>query len=112
MQSRVLIGMVLVTICASRADAQARPDFSGAWIRAADSAAARPTVAATGDAAFRVGDMGSGWGSPLKVAQQPNRLTVEYDVFSAYDLQPPMRLVYALDDTPSVNTVMIGHATS
>jgi hypothetical protein len=69
-------------------------------------------VAAVGDAAFRTGGMGSGWGSPLTIRQQANRLVVEYVFFSTYDLQPPLRFVYALDGAESRNGMMIGHAQS
>jgi hypothetical protein len=55
--------------------------------------------------------MGSGWGSPLSIIQRQDSLIVEYTVFSAYDLQPPIRLAYALDGSASPNAVMIGHAT-
>jgi hypothetical protein len=101
----------LLTWVASSASAQQRPDFSGTWTRAVDSAGTAAAVAATGDAAFRRGDMGSGWGSPLTIAQQASRLTVEYPVFSAYDLQPPLQLAFALDGSASSNALMIGHAT-
>ena len=56
--------------------------------------------------------MGSGWGSPLKISQQANRLTVEYELFSAYDLQPPLSIAFALDGSMTQNTLMIGHASS
>lgn len=93
------------------APAQQRPSFAGEWV-AADSAAQRPSVASQGDASFRTGSMGSGWGSPITITQEPTRLTVDYPYFSAYDLQPPIRLVYGLDGSESRNSVMIGHATS
>jgi hypothetical protein len=89
-------------------EAQVRPDFSGDWTRV-DSAEQR-SVAAVGDAAFRVGNMGSGWGSPLSLRQEGNRLVVEYTQFSTYDLQPRLRFVYALDGSESRNAVNIGHA--
>jgi hypothetical protein len=54
--------------------------------------------------------MGSGWGSPLTIAQRQDSLIIEYTVFSTYDLQPPIRLSYALDGSASPNAVMIGHA--
>ena len=98
-------------VCASVAAAQPRPDFSGTWV-VADTSTSRPSVAAAGDAAFRRGDMGSGWGSPLTIAQHPDSLVVEYTVFSAYDLQPPLHLVYALNGAETRNTVMISHAES
>ena len=94
-----------------RAHAQSRPDFTGEWTRF-DSTTEQRSVAAVGDAAFRVGDMGSGWGSPLSLRQQGNQLVLEYTHFATYDLQPKLRLVYALDGTESRNPIMIGHAES
>ena len=87
-----------------------RPDFSGTWTRIADSTTGRGGVAATGDAAFRRGDMGSGWGSPLTLTQTPQRLNVVFDFFIAYDLQPKARFTYALDGSESKNIVTVGHA--
>jgi hypothetical protein len=89
-----------------------RPDFSGTWVRVVDSASARPSVAAVGDAAFQRGDMGSGWGSPLTITQRADSLIVEYVFFAPYDLQPPVRLAYAIDGSESRNDLMIGHATA
>ena len=94
------------------ASAQARPDFSGEWVRSADSTTARPAVATTGDAAFARGDMGSGWGTPLSIKQDSTRITVQYAFFSTYDLQPPIRLAYALDGSESRNSLNVGHTTS
>lgn len=91
--------------------AQSRPDFSGDWVLA-DSTPEQRSVAAVGDAGFRTGNMGSGWGSPLTLRQQPNQLVVEYAFFSTYDLQPRLRLTFALDGSESRNTIMIGHAES
>ena len=56
--------------------------------------------------------MGSGWGSPITIRQDAGTLVVEYVHFAAYDLQPPVRLHFALDGSESPNTVMIGHTTS
>jgi hypothetical protein len=109
--TRVLIAAVLVEMIPGIADAQ-RPDFSGEWTRVVDSSATRSSVAATGDAAFRRGDMGSGWGSPLVIRQTPDSMIVEYQQFSTYDLQPPLHFVYRLDGSESRNTIMIGHADS
>jgi hypothetical protein len=94
---------------AATASAQARPDFTGTWIRAAEGA---PTVATTGDAGFRIGDMGSGWGTPLTITQRADSLIVAYVFFGSYDLQPPIRLAYALDGSSSLTRIMIGHATT
>ena len=107
-----MIRSVLVALCVSTiAGAQARPAFSGEWVRV-DSAPARPTTAATGDGAFRVGDMGSGWGSPLTIRQTGDTLIVEYVHFSTYDLQPKLRYTFSLNGDESVNRITIGHGES
>lgn len=100
----LLLGLVAAT------DARAQlPDFSGSWVRV-DSAAERPSVASVGNAAFQLGSMGDGWGSPLTLRQSADTLVVEYAHFARYDLQPPLRLAYALNGSESRNTIMIGHA--
>ena len=52
--------------------------------------------------------MGSGWGPTITVVQDPNRLQIEYAVFSRYDLQPPLQFTYALDGSETRNAVMMG----
>lgn len=99
---------LVLAMAAHALQAQARPDFSGEWTRV-DSAEQR-SVASVGDAAFRVGNMGSGLGSPLTLRQDANRLVVEYTHFGTYDLQPKLRFTYALDGSESRNPIMIGHA--
>jgi hypothetical protein len=85
---------------------QALPDFSGQWT--VEPVAATTTPPAPGAAPPR-GDMGSGWGSPLTIAQDATQLVVEQALFSRYDLQPPLRFVYALDGSETRNAVMTGH---
>ena len=77
-------------------------------LRAVDGVPTRTGVATKG--ASR-GDMGSGWGSTLTITQDARQLVVEQALFSRYDLQPPLRFVYALDGSETRNTVMMGHAT-
>ncbi len=101
---------ILIGGASATGSAQARPDFSGEWVRA-DSAEQR-SVATVGDGAFRVGTMGSGWGSPLTLRQAANRLQVEYTFFGTYDLQPRLSFTFALDGSESRNPVMIGHSES
>jgi hypothetical protein len=84
-----------------------RPDFSGTWVR--QDSVAGPTRAATGDASFRRGDMGSGWGTPITVTQAANKLTVVFDVFTTYDLQPKTRFTYNLDSTETKNAIVYSH---
>jgi hypothetical protein len=52
--------------------------------------------------------MGSGWGSTITIAQDTNRLRVEYTIFSRYDLQPPQTFTYPLDGSVGRNAVMMG----
>jgi len=52
--------------------------------------------------------MGSGWGSNLTIAQDANRLTVEYAFFGRGDMQPAMKFVYSLDGSETRNSVMMG----
>jgi len=109
MATLLLIGLPLLA-AAPGTDA-VRPDFSGTWTRV-DAEPELPSVAAAGDLGFRSGSMGSGWGSPVTIRQDAHALVVEYPHFSAYDLQPPVRLTLALDGSDSENVVMIGHAAS
>jgi hypothetical protein len=110
LSARLTLGALSLAVVATSASAQ-RPDFSGTWTRA-DSGQGGRGVAATGDAAFRRGDMGSGWGSPIAITQTSDRLGVEVTWFSTYDLQPKLKFSYALNGTESRNVVMIGHADS
>ena len=69
-------------------------------------------MAATGDASFRVGDMGSGWGTPLTITQRPDSVIVEWVFFAPYDLQPPVRLALAANGAESVNDIILSHTTT
>ena len=100
------MSLVLVSVLAASAGAQ-RPDFSGEWVRV-DSAPGR-SVATVGDAAFRRGDMGSGWSATVGIKQGGDSMIVEYDFFSSYDLQPRVRLAYAMNGAESRNSIMISH---
>jgi hypothetical protein len=73
-------------------------DFSGQWT-------------ADPPAAGAAGDMGSGWGSQLTITQDGKQLVVQPALFSRYDGQPPVRIVYALDGSESRNAVMAGHSS-
>jgi hypothetical protein len=108
---RALLIVVALGSAPATGLAQSRPDFTGEWVLA-DSAPESRSVAAVGDAGFRTGNMGSGWGSPLILRQQANQLVVEYAFFATYDLQPRLRFTFALDGSESRNAVMIGHAES
>jgi hypothetical protein len=94
----------------SVAAAQARPDFSGRWSSGPPPAAlsARDAAANQSAAGPPPADVGSGWGRAITITQNERTLTIEWPIFSTYDMQPPLRFVYALDGSESVNTVMMG----
>lgn len=98
-------------LAGSRATAQSRPDFSGRW--ATEPPAATPSArdVAAGTRPPPKVDLGSGWGRAITITQNENTLVVEWPVFSTYDLQPPLRFVYALDGSETTNTVMMGRGT-
>ena len=91
---------------------QSPPDFSGRWIAEPEIAAA-PGGAAPGapQGPPPRGSMGSGWGSPIDIKQDAKQLIVEHQMFSRYDLQPPLRHVYALDGSETQYPIMISHTT-
>lgn len=113
----VAIGTLAFGPFTASAGAQLRPDFSGRWTL--DSAATAPRATASDSAARaqRAGgaygarpdaDTGSGWGRTITITQDRSRLTVEYEFFTRYDLQPPFRFAYALDGSETADTVNLG----
>ena len=100
-----------LTVSVASVASQAPADFSGRWTSDPDPGQAAPAAAAgppgRGRGPVR-GDMGSGWGSTITVTQDDKQLIVEYAFFGRGDLQPPLKFVYALDDSESKNTVMMG----
>ena len=98
------------TLHVSVAAAQARPDFSGRWSSGPAPAApsARDAAAAGPAAGPPPADVGSGWGRTITIAQDERTIAIEWPVFSTYDMQPPLRFVFALDGSETANTVMMG----
>jgi hypothetical protein len=97
--------------------AQARPDFTGRWTTDPDPAvqAAAPARGGgtggqrgAGGGRGRAGDMGSGWGSTITIAQDATQLSVEYMFFTRGDMQPPLKFVYGLDGRETRNSVFMG----
>lgn len=102
------VSLALAFAIPAAAHAQ-RPDFSGTWLLSPDTTVVR-VVAASGDAPFRKGDMGIGWGSPLSIAQSADRLVLTYEAYTAYDAQPKVHLTVRLDGAESRNRVVLGSA--
>jgi hypothetical protein len=102
----------LVTLCltavAATVSTQGVPDFSGRWTLDAPAIASTPAVPGTPASTAAPGDMGSGWGSSIAIAQDTSRLSVEYQPFSRYDLQPPLKFTFPLDGSEGRNAVMMG----
>lgn len=121
--TKLLAAAVVLVGIGISLSAQTKPDFAGRWttdpdpaLAAAAGAAAGATGArggagpprAGGPGRGRGGDMGSGWGSTITIAQDAGKLTVEYAFFTRGDMQPPLKFTYALDGSESRNTVMMG----
>ncbi len=98
-----MFATALVAVLSAAAAAQTPPDFSGRW-----TAPAPATASGVRGVSIATGTMGSGWGDEVTIAQDASRLTVERAQFSQYDMQPPMRLTYALDGSESRNTINLG----
>jgi hypothetical protein len=108
-ERRDFIATVLVTALSHAGPvAQTPVNFSGRWTLDVPAIATTPAVPGTPAAAAAPGDMGSGWGAAIEVVHDAKRLSVEYEVFSRYDLQPPLTFVYPLDGSEGRNTVMVG----
>ena len=107
-----MLRSALVALCLTAVPAtlpaQPPADFSGRWTLDTPAVATTPAVPGTPAAAAAPGDMGSGWGSTITIAQDANRLTVEYTFFSRYELQPPLTFTYPLDGSAGKNTVRMG----
>ena len=111
--SRVIVAAILAgEWLASSAAAQGRPDFTGRWTTEPPAVvpSARDAAASGAPPPPRV-DLGSGWGRTITITQDERTLTVEWAFFSAYDLQPPLRFVYALDGSETVNAFMMGRGS-
>ena len=100
--------LLLTAVFPAALSAQLPTDFSGRWTLDAPAIATTPAVPGTPAAAAAPGDLGSGWGSTITISQDTQRLSVEYAVFSRYDLQPPLTFAYPLDGSEGRTTVMMG----
>ena len=103
-----LVALWFTAVLPGTLSAHPPAEFSGRWTLDAPAIATTPAVPGTPAAAAAPGDMGSGWGSTITIAQDAKRLSVEYAIFSRYDLQPPLTLRYPLDGSVGGNTMMMG----
>ena len=103
-----IVTLSLLAVLTIAPAAQAPADFSGRWTLDVPAIATTAAVPGTPAAAAAPGDMGSGWGSPLTIAQDTKQLRVEYVFFSRYDLMPALTFTYPLDGSAGRNVVMMG----
>jgi hypothetical protein len=110
-RASVLALGVSIVLAAASSSAQGKTDFSGRWTTDPVPGAA-PAGGRQGGPPAPVGggrgDMGSGWGPTITISQTATSLTVEYAFFARGDMQPPLKFTYALDGSPSKNSVMMG----
>jgi hypothetical protein len=88
--------------------AQAPADFSGVWTLVPPTRAAGVARGASPPGPSDPGDMGSGWGAELTIAQEATTLRVTYTPFHPRDVQPPLAFIYRLDGAVSTNTINMG----
>ena len=100
--------LCVTTVLPAGPTGQPAADFSGRWTLESPAIAATPAVPGRPAVAAAPGDLGSGWGSPITIAQDGGALRVEYAPFSRYDLQPPLKFTYPLDGSDGRNTVSMG----
>ena len=103
--------LAVTLLAGTRATAQGRPDFAGRWTAEPPPATPSARDVAAGTRPPAKVDLGSGWGRAITITQDDRTLVVEWPFFSTYDLQPPLRFVYALDGSETTNTVMLGRGT-
>ena len=90
----------------NRTEAIANPDFTGAWsttvldTRSPLITTERPIIPT----------LGSGWGDKIDIRQKDDLLLVEKNFFTPRDLQPLIRLKYALNGSKTENNVNLGHS--
>jgi hypothetical protein len=90
------------------AGAQAPADFSGTWTLVPPARAAGVARGSAPPALSAQGDMGSGWGPQLTIAQDDAALTVVYTYFVPRDMQPPLTFKYPLNGNAVTHTVNLG----
>jgi hypothetical protein len=109
--SRLAAGVMVLAVATTAATALQPPDFSGQWVvpplTVPLSTGGSPNRPDHGQLA--IGDMGSGWGSPITIVQDGMQLVVTQTLFSSYDAQVQPRFRYSLDGSETSNTVMLGH---
>lgn len=106
---RLSFAAIWVTVLAQAGPAAQTPvNFSGRWTLDVPAIVTTPAVPGTPATAAAPGDMGSGWGATINIVQDAKHLSVEYERFSRYDLQPPLTFIYPLDGSEGRNTVMVG----
>jgi hypothetical protein len=105
------VPLLLAFCVATAGSAQTYPDFSGRWTvdpgttpLSTNAPAGRPD-----QGRLTLGDMGSGWGSPVTITQNSTQLIVDQALFSRYDAAAQPHFVYALDGSETRNEVMISH---
>lgn len=101
---RYVVGLSALALgtLATAAEAQERPDFSGSWT------VLRSVTGPGGAGGEPGGSLGSGWGDAFTLVQDSNTLTVERAFYKRADMQPTMKIRYALDGSEIRNTFLMG----
>jgi predicted metalloprotease with PDZ domain len=105
MKWRLALLMLLAAVATALppAAAQAPPSFAGRWTLIPD-----PPAPGAGQSSQVPATAGSGWGPDITITHDTVWLTIQRAEFSRYDMQAPLRFVYALDGSESRNVVDMG----
>lgn len=98
-----LLDVIAVAVGVGMSSAQGPPNLAGTWTLILETTA---PAAAPGRGAPDTA--GSGWGREITITQDAAALTIERAQFSRYDMQTPLRFVYALDGSESRNVIRMG----
>jgi len=98
---------VAVSAVSIAGQGQDRPSFTGQWTVDTPPAPA----GGRGPRGGAPADLGSGWTTTFTITQDAAQLTVQYAFFTRGDMQPPTRVVFALDGSETANSVMMGRGT-
>src|SRR5689334_21291382 len=97
-----MLSAAAIVLAAVSLVAQAKPSFAGKWVM--DAAAAPAPPAGGGGGGRGGGRGGGGLGQELTITQDANTMTIEY--MAGGQAPAPVKLVYKLDGSASVNKMM------
>ncbi len=111
--SLFLMALTVVFYLAADVAVAQQPDFSGTWTvragRGSRGFAGRGGARGGGRGrAAPSANSGSGWGNKFSINQGEETLTIERDLFRPNDLQPRIKVRFAMDGSTVHNEILMG----